>query len=301
MAFISQYQQETQAQLAQLIDGSRLIDTPYGLLEFGQAGAGPTVILSHGSVGGYDQGLWFAGLLGPGFHYLAPSRFGYLRTPTPSDPSYATQAGQYAALLDALQVEHSAVIGISAGGPAALQFALGYPDRCKGLVMLSAISHRLTDIPWIFKALLFGVMKTNFLPWLLFRISPASVYQTNGVGRALLHQVSRNPEKMKLLRELAATSMLPAIRRAGMINDWLQTTQMPPYTLSRINIPTLVVHAVNDPVVPFEFGRFSAAQIPGACLLEVEDGGHFCCVTHSEKVVPAIIHFLHTCPSLRAE
>ena len=31
MAFISQYQQETQAQVAQLIDGSRLIDTPYGL------------------------------------------------------------------------------------------------------------------------------------------------------------------------------------------------------------------------------------------------------------------------------
>ena len=138
-------------------------------------------------------------------------------------------------------------------------------------------------------------MKANFLPWLLFRLSPASVYQTNGVGRALLHQVSRNPEKMKLLRELAATSMLPAIRRAGMMNDWLQTTQMPSYPLARINTPTLVIHAVNDPVVDIEFGRFSAAQIPGACLLEVEDGGHFCCVTHSEKVVPAIIHFLQTC------
>ena len=294
MTFISQYQQETQAQVAQLIAGSRLIDTPYGLVEFGQAGVGPTVILSHGSVGGYDQGLWLAGLLGPGFHYLAPSRFGYLRTPIPSDPSSAAQAGQYAALLDALQVERAAVIGLSAGGPAALQFALCYPDRCMGLVMLSAISHRFTDIPWILKALYFGLMKINFLPWLLFRLNPAAVYQTNGVGRALLHQISRNPEKMKLLRELATTSMLPAMRRAGIMNDWLQTTQMPPYPLSRITRPTLVVHAVNDPVVAFEFGRFSAAQIPGARLLEVEDGGHFCCITHREKVVPDIIRFLNT-------
>jgi pimeloyl-ACP methyl ester carboxylesterase len=301
MAFISQYQQDTQAQVTQLIAGSQLIDTPYGLVEFGQAGAGSAVILSHGSLGGYDQGLWLAGLLGPGFHYLAPSRFGYLRTPIPSDPSFEAQAGQYAALLDALQVERAAVIGLSAGGPAAVQFALGYPDRCMGLVMLSAISHRLTEIPLILKALYFGLLKINYLPWLLLRLKPAAVYQTNGVSPALLQQVSQNPKKMKLLRELAATSMLPNMRRAGMMNDWLQATQIPPYPLSRINIPTLVVHALNDPVVAFEFGRFSATQIPGASLLEVEDGGHFCCVTHSEKVVSAITHFLQNCFSFRAE
>ncbi len=132
MTFISQYQQETQAQMAQLIANSQLIVTPYGLVEYGQVGAGPTVILSHGAIGGYDQGLWLASLLGPGFHFLAPSRFGYLRSPIPSDPSYAAQAGQYVALLDVLQVERAAVIGLSAGGPAALQFALGYPDRCRG-------------------------------------------------------------------------------------------------------------------------------------------------------------------------
>ncbi len=294
MMFISQYQQETQAQADQLLAGSQIIETSYGPVEFGQAGSGPTVILSHGSIGGYDSVLWLAGLLGQGFHYLAPSRFGYLRTPLPSDPSPVAQAGQYAALLDALQIERAAVLGLSAGGPSALQFALCYPDRCMDLVMLSAISHRFTDIPWFLKAVFFGLMKSNFLPWLLFRLSPASVYQKNGISRALLDQISEDPEKMKLLRALAATSLLPALRRDGIKNDWLQANQMPPYPLARINVPTLVVHAVNDPVVPFEFGQFSAAQIPGARFLEVEDGGHFCCITHREKVVPAIIRFLYT-------
>ncbi len=293
MALISQYQKETRTQAAQLLAGSRLIDTPYGPIEFGEAFAGPAVILSHGSLGGYDSGLWLAGLLGVGFHYLAPSRFGYLRTSMPPDPSPAAQAGQYAALLDALQVEGAAVIGLSAGGPSALQFALCYPDRCRGLVMLSAISHRFTDMPWFLKAVFFGLMKTNFLPWLAFRLSPASVYQSNGVNRALLAQVGRDADKMKLLQALAATSLLPALRRAGIKNDWQQATQMPTYPLDRISAPTLVVHATNDQVVAIEFGRFSAAQIPGARLLEVEDGGHFCCVTHREVVVPEIVHFLN--------
>lgn len=295
MAYISQYRMERRAQAAQLIAGSRLIDTPFGVVEYGQAGTGPAVILSHGSMGGYDQGLWLAGLLGPGFRYLAPSRFGYLRTPIPSDPTYEAQAGQYAALLDGLIIERAAVIGVSAGGPAALQFALRYPDRCAGLVMLSAISHRFGDIPWAFKALYFGLMKLNFLPWLLFRLNPAAVYRTNGVDRVLFREISQNPQKLNHLRDLAATSMLPALRRSGMMNDWGQATRMPPYPLSEINTSTLVVHAVNDPVVPIEFGRFSAAQIPGASLLEVKAGGHFCIATHSELVVPAIDTFLRSC------
>lgn len=99
---------------------------------------------------------------------------------------------------------------------------------------------------------------------------------------------------MKLLRALAATSLLPALRRDGIRNDWLQATQMSTYPLAWIDVPTLVVHAVNDPVVAFEFGQFCAAQIPSARLFEVEDGGHFCCVTHREKVVPAITHFLNS-------
>ncbi|MFO7667858.1 MAG: alpha/beta hydrolase, partial [Desulfobacterales bacterium] len=81
-----------------------------------------------------------------------------------------------------MQVERAAVIGLSAGGPAALQFALCYPDRCMGLVMLSAISHRFTEIPWIFKALYFGLMKINFLPWLLFQRA-ASEIGTSGSRR----------------------------------------------------------------------------------------------------------------------
>jgi pimeloyl-ACP methyl ester carboxylesterase len=135
-------------------------------------------------------------------------------------------------------------------------------------------------------------MRTNFLPWLAFRLSPASVYRSNGVNQALWARVRQDPEKARFLRELAATSLLPALRRSGLMNDWQQATQLPPYTLERIHVPTLVVHAINDPIVAIEAGRYSATCIPGARLLEVADGGHFCCVTHREIVVTEIRQFL---------
>ena len=53
--------------------------------------------------GGFDQGLELGdGLVRAGFRLIAPSRFGYLRTPLPADASAEAQADAHASLLDAL-------------------------------------------------------------------------------------------------------------------------------------------------------------------------------------------------------
>ena len=38
--------------------------------------------------------------------------------------------------------------------------------------------------------------------------------------------------------------------------------------------PTLVIHGADDPLVPVEGGRDTAAAIPGATILEVPGMGH---------------------------
>jgi len=93
----------------------------------------------HGIFGGFDQGLVTArGQLGKGFRSIAPSRFGYLRTPLPDEASPAAQADTYECLLDALGIEQAAIIATSAGGTSAIQFALRHPDRCSALVLVSS-------------------------------------------------------------------------------------------------------------------------------------------------------------------
>src|ERR1051325_6740228 len=65
--------------------GSQVISTARGPIEFATRGAGPTVLALHGTGGGWDQGMYLAGVLADnGFRVIAPSRFGYLRTPPPT-------------------------------------------------------------------------------------------------------------------------------------------------------------------------------------------------------------------------
>jgi pimeloyl-ACP methyl ester carboxylesterase len=134
------YQRETHASLERLRAGSQVVEFSGTSIEYAIAGAGLPLLISHGAAGGYDQGLAMAQPLGDDFLCVAPSRFGYLRSPLPVDAGAAAQADAYAALLDALGIQRAALIGASAGGPSAVQFALRYPDRCAALILAAAVN-----------------------------------------------------------------------------------------------------------------------------------------------------------------
>jgi len=59
--------------------------------------------------------------------------------------SFEDQAAILVALLDAIDVERPIVVGISCGGPVALQLAADYPERVAGLVLGSAITTEIDD------------------------------------------------------------------------------------------------------------------------------------------------------------
>jgi hypothetical protein len=82
---------------------SKIIASPYGDIEYSEGGRGPAVLVIHGSGGGYDQGeLMVRAVLGDEFHWIAPSRFGYLRSTFRTGATFDEQARAYAHLLDHL-------------------------------------------------------------------------------------------------------------------------------------------------------------------------------------------------------
>ncbi|MBC7715464.1 MAG: alpha/beta fold hydrolase [Pseudorhodobacter sp.] len=166
--------------------GSVLIPTRCGPIEYQEAGSGVPLLAVHGSGGGHDQGMAFAGsLAAQGIRVFAISRFGYLRTSMPADASAAAQADAHVCLLDALGIAQAAVMGGSAGAPSALQMALRHPDRVSALILLVPLAYKppaqadsaAPMPPWV-KALMMRMIGSDFLFWAALHLPRDTVIKT---------------------------------------------------------------------------------------------------------------------------
>lgn len=255
---------------AALAEGSLVVNTPSGPVEYTTTGDGFPVLISHGGAGGYDQGLTTARLyLGDGLTAVAPSRFGHLRTPLAADSSAAAQADAYAQLLDALGIERVAVLGTSGGGPSSLQFALRHPNRVATLVLSAAVSQYVPPRRT-------GVYRADFGYYLATKLFRKIALRAIGVTKDV--EARLTAAERATLDELFRSMHPISLRREGLFHDiqeWADRDRWAnDYPLERITAPTLVVHAVDDVVVPFAHAQHTADSIPGARLVSLPSGGH---------------------------
>ncbi len=282
------YYEEKSAHLARLRSGSRVVHTPHGVVEFASQGEGPPVLVIHGGGGGYDQALVLADFLGEGFQWIAPSRFGYLRTPMAADSSPAAQADVYACLLDYLELPGASILGFSAGAPSAVQFALRHPERCRSLGLFSAITQPLPN--WILRYFhrLKGLMEItpDFSVWLAVKAAgPASISW-------IIDSLDVNDDcDTDLIRALQDACLPFSERLAGTINDLTRAVE--DFPLEKITVPTLVIHGTEDNLVPFSVGQAAAGCIPGAVFIPIRGGSHIWLATHKAETLPPIRDFLY--------
>ncbi|MGZ5091103.1 MAG: alpha/beta fold hydrolase, partial [Burkholderiales bacterium] len=278
---------------------SEIVSTPCGAIEYAVAGRGPPVLVVHGAGGGYDQGLDFGEPLSShGFRVIAMSRFGYLRTALPHDASAAAQADAHACLLDALNIQHAAVIGASAGAPSAMQFALRHPNRIDALVLLVPATYvpRPGGAPPMLTPsgtpLLFDTaLRSDFLFWSTTKLARDTLI------RAILatppHVVYEASVEEQARVQQTLTHILPVSqRRAGLVNDAAVVASLPRYELERIATPTLVISVPDDLFGTFAGARYTAEHIPGARFSGYAAGGHLS-VGHQEEVISELAIFLH--------
>ena len=145
LAWFSSWRAE---RMVHLNSASSIAETTAGNVEFLHEGDGPAVLVFHGAPGGYDQAMLFGSSLAErGYQVVAPSRPGYLRTPLTTGLTPEKQADAMAALLDTLGIDNVAVMGVSVGAPAAIEFCLRYPNRAWALVLISAATKKTSPPP----------------------------------------------------------------------------------------------------------------------------------------------------------
>jgi pimeloyl-ACP methyl ester carboxylesterase len=278
--------------------GSFLVETRCGPIEYAEVGTGVPLLAVHGSGGGFDQGMAFAGALQKhGIRVIAMSRFGYLRTPMPTDGTAAAQADAHVCLLDALGVRRAAVLGGSAGAPSALQMAIRHPDRVSALVLLVPMAYKppaLADsapqLPhWVENAMM-RVIGSDFLFWAALRVAREQVIKIVLATPPDLLATASLTERARISAML--NNILPASARAsGMRNDAATGKNLVPALLESIRAPTLIISARDDGYGTYAGARYTASQIVGAKFVGFGQGGHTW-VGHDDDVMSEILTLL---------
>jgi pimeloyl-ACP methyl ester carboxylesterase len=291
-ALALEFRRDLRAQQQRVQGGSRVLHTACGDIEFAESGPAdaPALLLVHGSGGGFDQGLALGQSLAPqGLRLIAPSRFGYLRSPLPADPSGERQADHLACLLDALGLANAALMGVSAGAVSALHFAVRHPQRTRALLLVVPAVYRpdpaVPTPAWALR-LLDAIVSADLPLWLLARLAPATARRLV-LATPPAAYAAAGPDEQRRADAMLAMIQPVSLRRQGLRNDSRLTTGAARVVLESIRAPTLCISARDDGFGTYASARYSCEHIPGARFLGFEAGGHLL-LGHRAEVGDAI-------------
>ena len=186
-----------------------------------------------------------------------------------AQPAYTLDdmADDAVGLLDALGIGAAHVVGASMGGFIAQLMAIDHPDRVLSLTsIMSAPGGHDTVAPWPEGA------------EVLMRIPPETregrIEHAVWIRRVLAGR--GNPFDDAAEARRAARSIDRAYYPVGTARQLVAVLAAKSRLerLASVSVPTLVVHGIDDPLVPIENGRRVAAAVPGARLIEFEGMGH---------------------------
>lgn len=167
-------------------------------------------------------------------------------------------------LLRHLEIGKAHILGSSAGGPIAMQFALDYPELTDVLILVNTMTY---------SAEAQREVRRQELRRLKERI--AAEGREAAVSRAIAerfpHLPTEDPERFARIAQenLGRIDGIAATQQAYLdIGDTLESR------LAELKMPTLVIHGDQDSRIPVECGRSVAAGIPNAELHIIPGAEH---------------------------
>lgn len=260
----------------------RVVETARGPVEVAQTGSGPAVLLVHGSPGDWTQAVALARDLAATHRVLLPSRPGYGATPLRTGRTPRQQADAYAALLDAVGIERTAVVGISGGGPSSRALAAHHRDRVTHLALLCAVAEHLITVPR-------GMRALTGVPLLWDALAPVASRRAQAALRDPASVVAQSvaelgPRERAQVDEVVEADLLEfagsrarALRSVvGLRNDLrvFHAARQPAVWPAGPDVPVLVLHGDADTVVPLVHAEHHRDTLPGARLEVLSGVGH---------------------------
>ena len=178
-------------------------------------------------------------------------------------PTLEERMDDVRAVMDAAHVDRASLWGISEGGPMCILFAATYPERTSSLVLQGSFA-RLAQAP----DQPFGYPPGSVEPIVA---TFEQQWGTGSVFQNFFPSSARDPSLREFFARYERNSASPGAMVA--IVKMLAEIDVRS-VLPTISVPVLVMHSDGDPVVSVEHGRYLAAHIEGAKLIELTGDDH---------------------------
>jgi 3-oxoadipate enol-lactonase len=233
-------------------------------IHWSSVGKGPPLLLLMGL--GCSSAMWFrlAPLLARDFRVILMDNRGMGQTTVPYGLVHRVpdMASDVAAVLDVAGEPSCHLAGFSMGGMIAQEFALSHPKRLRSLTLMGTNcggAHAVLAEQSVWQ-LLFSKSKVS-PEEALAQMRPhtyAAATDANLIAEDHLVRIANHPNKRDYEAQLFGL---------------LRWTSF--YRLPLIQCPTLVMHGLEDGLIPPKNGRILADNIPHAQLVELKNASHW--------------------------
>jgi len=192
-----------------------------------------------------------------------------------------------AAIIDALELGTSHLIGASMGGMVAQIAALKYPEMVRSLIPVMTTS----GAPELPPSQPEAIAALTSQP-----ASPArDDVLTNGLQKQ--RAIGSHPDVRDSDEDLLARigqSYDRAFRPMGVARQYGAILAQPRWheALSNISVPTMVIHGKEDPLIPIACGEDIAERIPGAKMVGIDKWGHDLSTSILPTLTKHVVDFL---------
>lgn len=208
---------------------------------------------------------------GAGVPNLAEVQAAVNRGDDPALPyTLSDMAADAIGLLDALGIEQAHILGVSLGGMIAQVIAIDHPARVRSLtIIMSQTGH--SDLPMSDPAALTALATSAPNPR-----EDEEAYVAHSIALNTILGSPAYPAENTKLRDFALAAAARAYDPAGGARQLAAARGSPDRraALCQIDVPTLVIHGADDPLIKLAGGEDIARHIPKAWLLTIHGMGH---------------------------
>jgi pimeloyl-ACP methyl ester carboxylesterase len=246
-----------------------------------ERGSGPAIVFMHGAV--MDRSMFDLQLAGLSDEFRTIAVDHRARTERWEGPyDLWDLADDLHGFLDQFGLDRPVIAGMSMGGYVALRFALRYPDRVRGIVMIASTA--LPNTPEEQVEFARDFEKVNDAPTI-----PRD--WAEWVASVVFGETTRreHPELVESWIEHWMQYSGPSLVHEA--NCWLVREDLTA-RLPEIDAPVLIAHGSEDAAIPLERAAAMVDHLPEARLAVFEGAGHTVNVEAAERVNDALRSFL---------